>query len=329
MTGQPTSSQFSQSCCIRAAPKPDESLTVRMASYALSCGMLVFVVTHRRRFTALRDGGVRPPPGYTLTETSGRGLPWEWRWLVPVVVAASTAAWLTGIMSGRAAGGLRIALMVCGALFTATASGVPLWQQARTSRARADAIAAAQAARAAMRVALQDALDPLAALLLQLATAKPRQKPLLRGEVIGLTVTTIAQVCQPGGAADLGTSGRLRVCYFGLDAGPPRMLIPRAHAGRSGAPAVSFGQGTRAGQFLLRIADDGWLTIDDIGQLRVPVWWDDDHQYRTFAAGPVPGPGGEPAGLITLDALAPGELATLDLPLVRLLTHLLSLALQM
>lgn len=255
-------------------------------------------------------------------------LPGEWRWLLPVVVSASTAAWLTGVMSGRAADGLRIALMASGALFTATASGVPLWQQARTSRARADAIAAAQAARAAMRVALQDALDPFAALLLQLATARPKVKPLLRGEAIGLAVTTIAQVSEPGEVPAPVAPRRLRVCYFALEPGPPRTLVPRAHAGRAGAPTVSFDHSTRAGQFLLRIADDGWLTIDDTEQLRVPVWWDDDHQYRTFAAGPVPGPGGEPAGLITVDALDPGGLATLDLPLVRLLAHLLSLALQ-
>jgi hypothetical protein len=33
-------------------------------------------------------------------------------------------------------------------------------------------------------------------------------------------------------------------------------------------------------------------------------------------------------GLLTVDALAPGELAGLDLPLLRLIAHLLSLALQ-
>jgi hypothetical protein len=282
----------------------------------------------RRMTPALRNGGV-PPPGFTATGTPSRRPPWEWHWLLPVAVAASTAAWLAGVTSGRTAGDLRIALMACGALFTATASGVPLWQQARTSRARADAIAAAQAARAAMRVALQDALDPFAALLLQLAAATPGQKPLLRGTAIGLAVTTIAQVCEPGEDPGPGTPRQLRVCYFTLQPGPPRTLVPQAHAGRAGAPTASFDASTRAGQFLLRIADDGWTAIDDTGQLRVPVWWDDDHQYRAFAAGPVPGPGGEPAGLIIIDALAPGELATLDLPLVRLLTHLLSLALQM
>lgn len=263
-----------------------------------------------------------------VTGSPGRRVPGQWRWLLPVVVSAATAAWLTGVMSGRTEGTLRIALMAGGALFTAAASGVPLWQQARTSRAHADAIAAAQAARAAMRVALQDALDPFTALLLQLTTVGPEDKPLLRGEAIGLAVTTIAQVCQPGEAADSEAPRRLRVCFFALEPGPPRTLVPRAHAGRAGAPAVSFDQSTRAGQFLLRIADDGWTAIDDTGQLRVPVWWDDEHQYRAFAAGPVPGPGGQPAGLITVDALDPGGLATLDLPLVRLLAHLLSLALQ-
>ena len=98
-----------------------------------------------------------------------------------MAVTAATAAWLAGVTSGLATGGLRVLLMVCGAVFTATAAGVPLWQQARASQARADAVAAAQRARAAMRVAMQDALDPFAALLAQLATARPRQKPLLHG----------------------------------------------------------------------------------------------------------------------------------------------------
>lgn len=301
-----------------------------MTLHALSCGNPLFVVTHRGRFTAHRHRGVRPPPPrYPATGSSGRRLPWQWHWLLPVVVAASTAAWLTGITSGRTAGDLRIALMISGALFTAVASGVPLWQQARTSRARADALAAAQAARAAMRIALQDALDPFTALLLQLATARPKDKPLLRGEAIGLAVTTIAQMSEPGETEDPGTPRRLRVCYFALEPGPPRTLVLRAHAGRAGAPDILLGQGTRAGQFLLQIADEGWLVIDDTGQLRTPPWWDEDHQYRTFAAGPVPGPGSHPAGLIIIDALVPGQLAALDLPLVRLLTHLLSLALQM
>jgi hypothetical protein len=286
------------------------------------------VVTHRGQHAAPSDGDVRPVPS-AATETSGRGLPPGWHWLLPLAVAASTAAWLSGAMSGKVTGDLRILLLVCGALFTTTAAGVPLWQQARASRAQADAVATAQSARAAMRVVMQDALDPFATLLLQLATATSEQKPLLRGAAIQLALTTIAQISEPGGVTDPEVPRRLRVSYFALDPGPPRTLVPQAYAGRSGAPTVSFDPATPAGQFLLLIADDGWMTIDDIQHLPVPVWWDEEHQHRTFAAGPVTGPDNEPAGLLVVDALAPGGLATLDLPLVRLLTHLLSLALQL
>ena len=286
------------------------------------------VVTHRGQDAAPSDGDVRPVPS-AATETSGRGLPQGWHWLLPLAVAASTAAWLSGALSGKVTGDPRIVLLVGGALFTMAAAGVPLWQQARASRAQADAVAAAQSARAAMRVVMQDALDPFATLLLQLATATPEQKPLLRGAAIQLAVTTIAQISEPGGITDPEVPRRLRVSYFALDPGPPRTLVPQAYAGRSGAPTVSFDAATPAGQFLLLIADDGWATIDDTQHLPVPVWWDEEHQHRTFAAGPVTGPDSEPAGLLVVDALAPGELATLDLPLVRLLTHLLSLALQL
>lgn len=255
------------------------------------------------------------------------GLPWAWRWLLPVAVTASTAAWLSGVMSGRTTGSLRIVLMTCGAVFTATAAGVPLWQQARASRAQADAVIAAQAARAAMRVAMQDALDPFAELLCQLAAARPRQKPLLRGEAIQLALTTIAHLSEPGGIAGADTARRLRVSYFALEHQPRHRLVPQAYAGRSGAPTVRFDRTTRPGRFLFRILYDGWTTVDDVAQLHVPVWWDEEGSYRTFAAGPVAGPSG-PAGLLVVDALVPGELAALDLPLVRLIAHLLSLALQ-
>jgi hypothetical protein len=133
------------------------------------------------------------------------------------------------------------------------------------------------------------------------------------------------------GLSDGGLAGphRLRVSYFALDPGPPRRFLPLAYAGRSGAPDVRFDETTRAGQFLLRIAEDDWTVAEDVAQLRAPVWWDTAHRCRTFAAGPVRGPGGEPAGLLVVDAPAPGELGTLDLPLVQLLAHLLSLALQL
>jgi hypothetical protein len=275
---------------------------------------------------------IRARPGATASRGTGlgaHGWPPQWRWLLPLSVLASTGAWLAGVIAGGAEGRTRIALIAAGAACATLGVGVPLWQQARAARDRADAVAAARAARAAMRIAMEDALDPFAALLRQLAVAKGQERARLRGEAIQLTLTSIAQLTALIGPGGDDRPRRVRVCFFALEPGHPRRLVPQSYAGRAGAPTVVFDERTRAGQFLLKVADDGWIIVDDTGKHPTAIWWDEERQHRTFAAGPVPGSDGEPAGVITIDALAAGELADLDLPLVRLLAHLLSLALQM
>jgi len=267
--------------------------------------------------------------GASTTEVIRHGLPLQWRWLLPVTVTAAVSAWLISVSSGEVRGTARVVLTAAGALFTATAAGVPLWQQGRAARARADAIASAQAARAEMRIALEDALEPFSALLLQLAVSRGHERTRLRGEAIQLALTSIAQLSVFAGPEGLSGPRRVRVCLYLLDPGPPRKLMPSSFVGRSGAPTVSFDASTRAGQAMLRIIDDGWVLVEDTETQAVVPWWDDERGYRTYAAGPVPGPAEMPVGLITLDALAPGELSGLHLPLLRLIAHLLSLALQM
>jgi hypothetical protein len=275
---------------------------------------------------------IRAGPGATANRGAGlgaHGWPLQWRWLLPLSVLATTGAWLTGVISGEAEGRTRIAMIAAGVACATLAAGVPLWQQARAARARADAVAAAQTARAAMRIAMEDALDPFTALLRQLAVAKGQERPRLRGEAIQLTLTSIAQLTSFTGPGGEDRPRRVRVCFFALEPGRPRRLVPQSYAGRAGAPTVIFDETTRAGQFLLKVADDGWIIVDDTGKQPTAIWWDDERQHRTFAAGPVPGCDGEPTGVITIDALEAGELADLDLPLVRLLAHLLSLAMQL
>lgn len=290
--------------------------------------MLGPVVTQRGQPAASSNDTMRDERGRPGRLQVLAGLPPGWRWLLPLVVSAATAAWLSGVASGRVAGEWRVVLVACGAMFTAAATGMPLWQQARAAQARADAIAAAQEARVAMRVALQDALDPFAALLAQIATARPRQKPLLRGEAIQLALTTIVHISQPAVGGAEGEPRRLRACYFSVDRGPPRRLTAQSYAGRAGGPTVVLDETTHAGQFLLHIADTGWTVIEDLHGIRTPVWWDQEHQYRAFAAGPVPGPGDEPTGLLIIDALHPAGLVGVDLPLVKLIARLLGLALR-
>lgn len=259
---------------------------------------------------------------------SPRGIPRQWRWLVPVAVTSSVVAWLAGVSSGLVGGDARILLMVAGAVFTATAAGVPLWQQGRAARARADAVASAEAARATMRIAMEDALDPFVALLLQSASARGGERARLRGEAVQLALTTLAQLSVFTGPEEADGPRRIRACLFALDPGPPRRLVPQSFAGRSGAPTVTFDDTTRVGQLLLRNVDDGWVLVEDTDLQRNTPWWDQERAYRTYLAGPVPGPDGVAVGLLTLDALAPGELTGVDLPLVRLVGHLLSLAYQ-
>lgn len=267
----------------------------------------------------------------TLTESglSERGVPGQWRWLLPLSVIASVAAWVAGVSSGRVSGEVRIALMVTGAVFTAVAAGVPLWQQARAARSRAAAVTSARVARAQMRIAIEDALDPFTALLLQMTVAKGMERTRLKGEAIQVALTTVVQLSMFAGPEDLGGSHRVRACLFTVDPGPPRRLVPQSYAGRAGTPATVFDESTRAGQALFRVLDDGWRVVPDTAAERNTPWWNEEHAYRSYAAGPVPGPDATPVALLTLDALAPGELAGLDLPLMRLIAHLLSLAYQL
>jgi ABC-type amino acid transport substrate-binding protein len=270
------------------------------------------------------DGATSAAPG----PGAARPAP-SWAWVLPVAVVAAVAAWLSGVASGRLHGGGRVLLMVAGALFTAVAAGVPMWLQSRTARSRDDAMTSAQAARAQMRVAIEDALDPMTAILLQLAAARGVDATRLRGEAIQVALTTAAQLSGSAGPEGMSGSRRVRVCLFVVDQGPPRRLVPQSYAGRAGAPSIAFDETTRAGQALLRVVDDGWRVVEDTDQEHGTPWWDEPQTYRSYAAGPVPGPDGAPVGLITLDALAPGELAGLDVPLMRLIAHLLSLAYQL
>lgn len=274
------------------------------------------------------SGGEPGPAATSGTGLTDRGVPVQWRWLLPVTVVSSVCAWLSAVSSGHASGTPRLLLLASGAVFTALTAGIPLWQQGRTARSRADAIAGAQTARAEMRIAMEDALEPFTALLLQLATARGSEQSRLRGEAIQLALTSVAQLSVFAGPEQASGPRRVRVTLFLLEAGPPRRLVPQSFAGRAGAPTVGFDETTRAGQAMLRMTEDGWVIVPDAGSQRTVPWWDDEHGYRTYAAGPVPGPDNGAIGLLTLDAIDPGALDGLDLPLMRLIAHLLSLALQ-
>jgi GAF domain-containing protein len=124
----------------------------------------------------------------------------------------------------------------------------------------------------------------------------------------------------------LAGAERIRVCFFILDEGPPRRLHAERFAGRAGAPITTVVEGTSAGDAALRMIRRGsWSYLADTAQEPPRFWCDTEHTYRTFLAGPVATPDSV-VGLLTLDALWPGELAQVDLTLVRLLADLLATA---
>jgi GAF domain-containing protein len=152
------------------------------------------------------------------------------------------------------------------------------------------------------------------------AEAKGAEKARLRGAAIQLAVATIA---------GLAGAERVRACYFTLDGGPPRRLHLERFAGRAGAPNVDFIEGAGAGGDALRMARRGsWTYVPDMAEEPRRFWWDTERMYRAFLAGPVATPE-KVIGLLTLDALHPGELAEVDVIVTRLLGDLLAIALSL
>lgn len=242
----------------------------------------------------------------------------RWQWLVPVTVAAAVGAWVIGSLAYREQGFWRIAMIIAGALLTGATAGLPLWQHHRASEARAGAVAAADQARAAMRVALEDALDPMVHVIGRLTELHGHDKAQARGEAIQVALNTIAA---------LADATRVRVCFYALDRGPPQVLRPDGFSGRAGAPTDPMVEGTRAGDSALRLlADRKWVFVADAEHEPVPPWWSREYGSLTLLAGPV-ATADSVFGLLTLDAEGAGDLAQVDPVLVRLMAALLATAL--
>lgn len=242
----------------------------------------------------------------------------RWRWLIPVTVAAATGAWVIGSLAYRAEGSWRLLMIAAGAALTGATAGLPLWQHHRASVARTDAVDAAAQARVAMRVALEDALDPMVHVIGRLTELHGRDKAQARGEAIQLALNTIAA---------LADASRVRICFYLLDEGPPEALRPDGFAGRAGAPTDPLVEGTRAGDAALRLVSERkWIYVADAQHEPIPAWWNREYGSRTLLAGSVT-TADSAFGLLTLDAADPGDMAQVDMVLVQLLAALLATAL--
>jgi GAF domain-containing protein len=250
---------------------------------------------------------VRIPPGARV-------------YLTTVISLAGVAlATFFGMQAG-AAGADRRWWTLGAVLASVTAAGVPAYEQIRKERMRARAEQAAVDSAVAMRVTLNDGLDPIVRQLGRVATAASRH------EREALQEATIPMVVDS--AAHLAGSGRVRACLFRFAPGAPRVLVPTQYSGRVDDPLEPIAEGTVAGDLVFgMIRHNHHLFCTDIAAGPPPGWHIAAPQtYQSFAAVPVAA-GQQAFGMLMVDALEKGGIRREDVALVRLLAGLLAGAL--
>jgi GAF domain-containing protein len=233
------------------------------------------------------------------------------------LAAVGLATWL-GMQAGAAVSGR--AWWTLGAVAASvTAAGIPAYEQVRKERMRARAQQAAVDAAVAMRVTLNDALDPIVRQLGRVVTAGRHEKEALQEATIPMAVDS---------AAHLAGSGRVRACLFRFAPGTPAMLVPAQYSGRVDDPLEPITEGTTQGDLVFgMIRRNQHLFCPDLDSVPQPGWTVSAPQtYRSLAAVPVAA-GQSAFGMLMVDALDPGGITREDVPLVRLLAGLLADAL--
>ncbi|MQA06179.1 MAG: GAF domain-containing protein [Streptosporangiales bacterium] len=248
--------------------------------------------------------------------SGGRAVAWN-AWLAPIltgifVVTTSVA----GTLASDAQGPSKVTWIVVQAVSALLAFLIPTVVQIRGRRRFREAAEARVIARTEMRLALNDALDPIVRHLGRIATAGWRDRERLRSQSVPFILNAATEIIGPD---------RARACWFALEESSPRKLAPIACVGRAGSARSTFVEGTRRGDDVLAMIEyDEDRFCSDTDEYPPPGWDPTaPHDYKTFVAVPVIS-GNVAYGMITLDAPAPGDLTRDDARLLRLLAGLLA-----
>jgi len=200
-----------------------------------------------------------------------------------------------------------------------TAAGVPAYEQIRKERLRARAQRAAVDAAVAMRVTMNDALDPIVRQLGRVVTAARQDRAPLAEAAIPMALDS---------AAHLAGTGRVRACLFRFAPGTPMTLVPAQYSGRVDDPLEPITEGTTEGDLVFgMIRHNQHLFCPDL-DTSAPAGWriTAPQTYKSFAAVPVAA-GQNAFGMLMVDALEADGVRRADVPLIRLLGGLLAVAL--
>jgi GAF domain-containing protein len=238
------------------------------------------------------------------------------RWRRALAVAAATAAWVVGTVTGDLDGWAFGLTVAGGGALTAVAVGLPLLAEQRTRRRAESAERIAENAAARMQLVLDDALEPLAYLVGRI-TDEPGDAT-LRGQAVAVVLSAAPEVLE---------APRLRACWFALDPGPPARLVNAGFRGRGQPPRTTFTAGTPLGDAALRLLDERTDLFCRDARADPPPGWDPAaHGYRTFIVVPV-ATEARAFGILTIDGLEAGDLSLADVAAVRVFGRLLAVAL--
>lgn len=235
-----------------------------------------------------------------------------------VSLAAVALAALSGTQAHSGAPGR--AWWTLGAVAGAViAAAVPAYEQIRKERMRVTAQRAAIDAAVAMRVTMNDALDPIVHQLGRVVTAGRHDREAAEQAVVPLVLDS---------AAYLAGTGRVRASLWRFTPGTPWVLAPSVYSGRVDDPLEPLVEGTDAGDLALAmIRHSRHLFCPDVEAAPLAGWQVTAPQtYRSFAVVPVAA-GRNAFGMLMVDTLERGGIRREDVPLLRLLGGLLAVAL--
>ncbi len=161
---------------------------------------------------------------------------WVWITLAALCVLVAPAA---GLAASQTSGAETVTLVIVQCVCTAFAFLIPQARQLSAERLQATAEEREVDARTDTRLAMNDALEPVVTLLGNLALEPLHaEREQLKEKAVTLVLTTAAALIGPE---------RSRACWFRLEGGPPKQLIPTEHVGRAGSASTTFVGGTPAG----------------------------------------------------------------------------------
>ena len=200
--------------------------------------------------------------------------------------------------------------------FTASfpAAGVPAYEQIRKERMRAQAEQLAVDAAVAMRVTMNDALDPIVRQLGRVVTARGQH------EREALQEATVPMVVDS--AAHLAGTGRVRAACSGSRRARPRCWCPASTAAGWTTRWTRSPRAARGDLVFGMIRRNRHLFYPDLDTAAPPGWRLTPPQtYKSFTAVPVAA-GRSAFGMLMVDALDSDGIRRTDVPLIRLLAGL-------